>query len=65
MSEELIVLKEYIQGLGFDPRSATARNLYDLRAALLDAGEFGLARFVYGLRVPEELMEYIGDWWEE
>lgn len=61
MSEELTVLKEYIQGLGINPKNTTKEELTLLKEELMDAGEFGLARLVKELNGPEELLEYVGE----
>lgn len=60
MSEELIVLKEYIESLGLNQKILTADDLLILKNELKDAGEFGLANLVAGLNGPEELLEYVG-----
>lgn len=61
MSEELTVLKEYIDSLGFDPKKMTKQDLVTLSNELYDADEEGLARLVGGLKSPQELMDYVGD----
>ena len=61
MSEELIVLKEYIESLGLNQKALTNEDLVVLKNELKDAGEFGLARLVEGLSGPEELLEYVGE----
>lgn len=61
MSEELTVLKEYFEGLGFNKETLTKENVDQLSAELFDAGELGLAKFVSNLNSPEELLEYIGE----
>lgn len=61
MSEELVLLKEYMWGMGIDKKVLTNEDLVNLANTLNDAGEFGLARFVEGLNGPEELLEYVGE----
>lgn len=60
MSEELTVLKEYIDSLGFEPSKMTDEDLNTLRCELVEAGEYGLASLVRSLRGPGELLEYVG-----
>lgn len=61
MSEELIVLKEYVDSLRMAPENTTRDSLSTLKHELLDAGEFGLAHLVAQLNKPEELWDYIGE----
>lgn len=61
MSEELVLLKEYMWGMGIDKKVLTNEDLVNLANALKDAGELGLARFVEDLNGPEELLEYVGE----
>lgn len=61
MFEELVLLKEYISGLGLNQNKMTDEDLIVLKNELKDAGEFGLARLVEGLSGPEELLEYVGE----
>ena len=61
VSEELIVLKEYIESLGFDPTNMSMDDLINLKNELKNAGEFGLARLVSTLNNPGELLEYVGE----
>lgn len=61
MSEELILLKEYIESLGFDPKQMDQDDLNILKYELKQAGEFGLADLVKSLKSPEELLDYVGD----
>lgn len=61
MSEELVLLKEYIQGLNLDLKALTNEDLSVLKNELKDVGEFGLARLIEGLNGPEELLEYVGE----
>ena len=61
MSEELVLLREYIQALNLEPNRMTLQDLVSLSNELYDAGEFGLARLVGGLREPSELWEYVGE----
>ena len=60
MSEELTVLKEYIDSLGFDPKTMTKQDLVTLSNELFDADEEGLARLVGGLKNGQELVDYVG-----
>jgi len=60
MSEELTVLKEYIDGFGVKPEDFTKEDLVKLSNELYDAGEYGLARLVADLSGAEELLEYVG-----
>ncbi len=60
MSEELVLLKEYMDSLGLSQKELDRTDLINLSNELYDAGEFGLARLVGGLR-PEELREYVGE----
>lgn len=60
MSEELIVLKEYMESLGLTRDSTSHGDLQLLENDLKDAGELGLADLVHGLNSPEELWEYFG-----
>lgn len=61
MSEELILLKEYIDGLGFDIKLMTKDDLNLLKYELKEAGEFGLADLVMSLKNPQELLDYVGE----
>jgi hypothetical protein len=61
VSEELVLLKEYIQALNLEPSKMTSQDLVVLSNELYDAGEFGLARLVGGLKEPSELMDYVGE----
>lgn len=61
MSEELTLLKEYIDSLGLDPKTMTRQDLVTLSNELFDADEEGLARLVGGLKNGEELAEYVGE----
>jgi hypothetical protein len=61
VSEELVLLKEYIESLRFDPNTMTLEDLTILSDTLNEAGEFGLAGLVEGLEYPYELLEYIGE----
>jgi hypothetical protein len=60
VSEELVLLKEYMWGMGIDKKVLTNEDLVNLISVLKDVGEYGLARFVEGLSGPEELLEYVG-----
>ncbi len=60
MSEELTVLKEYIDSLGLDPKTMTRQDLVTLSNELFDADEEGLARLVGGLKSGQELVDYVG-----
>lgn len=59
MNEELTLLKEYIEACGLKPREFTKEDLVNLSNDLYDAGEFGLARLMDGLKNGEELAEYV------
>lgn len=61
MSEELIVLKEYIDSLGFEPKTMTKEDLVTLKNELKEAGEMGLSRLIASLSGPEELLDYVGE----
>lgn len=61
MSEELTVLKEYIDSLGFNPKTMTKEDLVTLSNELFQADEEGLARLVGGLKSVEELLDYVGE----
>ena len=61
MSEELVLLKEYIESSGIKPEEFTMDDLVSLSNELYDAGEFGLARLVGSLKDPKELIEYVGE----
>ena len=61
MSEDLTVLKEYLEGLNLKPTKMTDEDLVLLRDELKDAGEFGLARLIDGLSGPQELLDYVGE----
>jgi hypothetical protein len=60
VSEELTVLKEYIDSLGLDPKTMTRQDLVTLSNELFDADEEGLARLVGGLKSGQELVDYVG-----
>jgi hypothetical protein len=61
VSEELVLLKEYIEALNMEPTKMTEQDLVTLSNALYDASEFGLARLVGGLKDPQELLDYVGE----
>jgi hypothetical protein len=61
VSEDLTVLKEYLEGLNLKPTKMAEEDLVLLKNELKDAGEFGLARLIEGLSGPEELLEYVGE----
>lgn len=61
MSEELVLLKEYVRALGLDAKKATVADLDNLESSLRNSGEFGLARLIADLSGPEELLEYVGE----
>ena len=59
MSEELVLLREYIQALNLEPNRMTLQDLVALSNELYDAGEFGLARLVGGLKEPNDIWDYV------
>lgn len=61
MSEELTLLKEYIESLGLTPKTMTKQDLVTLSNELFDVDEEGLARLVGSLKTGEELAEYVGE----
>jgi hypothetical protein len=61
MSEELLVLKEYVESLGLNGRELTDEDMDTLRNELREAGEYGLANWVANLDSPKELLEYISE----
>lgn len=61
MSEELVLLKEYFDGLGVGRDDFTMRHLSLLRSELKQAGESGLADMVARFSSPTELFDYIGE----
>ena len=60
MSEELAVLKSYIETLGLDLNNLTMNDLRALKQELVDGDELGLASFVGSLKGPEKLLDYVG-----
>lgn len=60
MTEEMEVLKQYVESLGLDTESGISlTHMSTLRNTLSDAGEFGLADWVGRMNSPGELEDFI------
>jgi hypothetical protein len=61
MSADLVLLKEYYDGLGVARVDFNQEGLANLRSDLEEAGEYGLANLISKMTNPEELWEYLGE----
>jgi hypothetical protein len=61
MSEELVVLKSYVDTLGLDLKNLKNEDLLVLIQALEDGDEMGLVGWVSSLNSPSQLLDYVGE----
>ncbi len=59
MSEDLILIKEYIDGLGLKVREMKEEEFLTLSEAIKDDGDSGLAALVLRLKDSGDIQEYL------